>query len=71
MSVIARVRNIGTNRGGGLGLEIPVIHELRGDPKYLVRLLKLINSSESAKQSLQMELRAWSLLKSLEDKGIS
>ena len=37
-------------RGGGLGLEIPVIYELCGDPKYLVRLDKLINSSESAKE---------------------
>ena len=43
---------MGINRGGGLGLEILVIYELRGDPKYLVRLDKLINSSESAKQSL-------------------
>ena len=55
MSAIARVRNSGTNRGGGLGLEIPVIYELRGDPKYLVRLDKLMNSSKSAKQSLRME----------------
>ena len=43
------------NRGGGLGLEITVIYELCGDPKYLVRLDKHINSSESAKQSLRME----------------
>ena len=35
---------------------VPVIYELiRGDPKYLVRLDKFINSSESAKQSLKME----------------
>ena len=35
---------------------VTVIYELvRGDPKYLVRLDKLINSSESAKQSLRME----------------
>ena len=61
---------MGIHRGGGLGLEIPVIFELRGDPKYIVRLDKLINSSESAKQSLKMEVRAWSLLKSLEEKGI-
>ena len=54
-----------------MGLEIPVIYELRGDPKYLVRLDKLINSSESAKQLLGMEVKAWSLLKSLEGKGIS
>ena len=46
---------MGNDRGGGLGLEIPVIYELRGDPKYLVRLDKLINSSESAKQSLRVE----------------
>ena len=59
------------NRGGGLGLEFPVIYELRGDPKYLVRLDKLINSSESTKQSLGMEVRAWSLLNRLEGKGIS
>ena len=62
---------MGINRGGGLGLEIRVIYELRGDAKYLVRLDKLINSSESAKQSLGMDVRAWSLLKSLEGKGIS
>ena len=52
---------MGINRAGSLGLEIPVINELRGDPKYLVRLGKLIYSSESAKQSLGMEVRAWSL----------
>ena len=46
---------MGINRGGDLGLEIPVIYELHGDPKYLVRLDNLINSSESAKQSLTME----------------
>ena len=51
---------MGINRGGDLGLEITVIYELRGDPKYPVRLGKLINSSESAKQSLGMEVRAWS-----------
>ena len=45
---------MGINRGGGLGLEIPVIYELCGDPQYLVRLDKLINSSES----LGMEVRA-------------
>ena len=43
------------NRGGSLGLEITVIYELFGDPKFLVRLDKYINSSESAKQSLRME----------------
>ena len=43
---------MGITRGGGLGLEIPVVYELRGDPKYLVRFDKLINNSESAKQSL-------------------
>ena len=43
------------NRGAGLGLEIPVSYELRGDPKYLIRFDKLINSSESSKQSLGME----------------
>ena len=37
-----------------MGLEIPVIYELCGNPKYLVRLDELI-SSESAKQSLGME----------------
>ena len=62
---------MGINRGGGLGFEIPVTYELRGDPKYLVRLDKLINSSESAEQSLGIEVRASSLLKSLEEKGIS
>ena len=46
---------MGIDRGGSLGLEIPVISELRGNPKYLVRLDKLINSSESALQSLRME----------------
>ena len=46
---------VGINRGGGLGLEISVIYELRGNPKYLVRLDKLINSSKSAKQSFGME----------------
>ena len=54
-----------------MGLEIPLIYELHGDPKNLVRLDKLINSSESAEQSLGMEVRAWSLLKSLEGKGMS
>ena len=62
---------MGKKRGGGLGLESPVIYELRGDPKYLVRLDKLINSSESSKQPLGMEVRAWTLLKILEGKGIS
>ena len=38
-----------------MGLEIPVIYELCGNPKYLVRLDELINSSESAKQSSGME----------------
>ena len=73
MSVIARVRNsgVGINRGGGLGLEIPVIYAVTWRPKYLVRLDKLINSSESAEQSLGIEVRASSLLKSLEEKGIS
>ena len=46
---------MGINRGGGLGLEIPVSYELRGDPKYLIRLDQLINSSESSKQSLGMK----------------
>ena len=46
---------MGINRGGSLGLEIPVIYESGGNPKYLVRLDELINSSESAKQSLRME----------------
>ena len=46
---------MGINRGAGLGLEIPVSYELRGDPKYLIRLDKLINSSEPSKQSLGME----------------
>ena len=41
--------------GSGLGLEITVIYELYGDPKYLVRLDKHINSSETAKQSLRMK----------------
>ena len=59
------------NRDGGLGLEIPVIYELCGNPKYHARLDKLINSSESTKQSLRIEVRTWSLLKSLEGKGIS
>ena len=57
MSIVARVRNSGgvrINRGGGLGLE-PSYELICGDPKYLVRLDKLINSSESAKQSLRME----------------
>ena len=44
---------------------------MRGDPKYLVRLDMLINSSKSSKQSLGMEVRAWSLLKSMAGKGIS
>lgn len=44
------------NRGGsGLGLKITVIYELYGDQKYLVRLGKHINNSDSAKQSLRME----------------
>ena len=46
---------MGINRDGGLGLEIPVIYELRGDPKYLVRLDKLKKNGESAQQSLRME----------------
>ena len=46
---------MGINRGAGVRLEIPVGYELRGDPKYLIRLDKLINSSESSKQSLGME----------------
>ena len=62
---------MGINKGGGLGLEIPDIYELRGDPKYLVRLDKFNTSSESAKKSLGMEVSAWSFLKSLEGKGIS
>ena len=41
--------------GWGLS-QVPVIYQLIcGDPKYFVRLDKLINSSESAKQSLRME----------------
>ena len=59
------------NRDGSLGLEIPVIYELCGNPKYRARLDKLINSSESTKQSLRIEVRTWSLLKSLEGKGTS
>lgn len=43
------------NRGGGLGLEIPVVLELYGDRKYLERLDKLINSSETAMKSLRKE----------------
>ena len=47
---------MGINRGAGVRLEIPVGYELpRGDPKYLIRLDKLINSRESSKQSLGME----------------
>ena len=41
------------NRGGVLGLEI---YDLYGDPKYLAILDELINSSETAKQSLRIEL---------------
>ena len=44
------------NRGGVLGLEIPVIYDLYGDLKYLAILDELINSSETAKQSLRIEL---------------
>ena len=46
---------MGINKGAGLGLEIPVSYELRDDPKYLIRVDKLINCSESSKQSLGME----------------
>ena len=37
------------NRGGGLGLEIPVGYKFFGGPSYLDRLDKLIQESEAAK----------------------
>ena len=43
------------NRGGGLGLESPVIYNLYSNPKYLTRLNELINSTETIKQPLRME----------------
>ena len=43
------------NRGDGLGLEIPVIDELHGDQKYPARLNELVNTTETAKQSLRIE----------------
>ena len=46
---------MGINRRGGLGLEVLVIYELRGDPKYLIRLDRLVNSTVSSKHSLGME----------------
>ena len=42
------------NRVGSLGLEIPVIYELYGDPNYLARLNELITSTETAKQLLRI-----------------
>ena len=43
------------NRGGGLGLEIPVEYKFFGGPSYLDRLDKLIQESEAAKNSLREE----------------
>lgn len=43
------------NRGGGLGLEIPVVLELYGKRQYLEKLDELINSSETAMKSLRKE----------------
>ena len=37
------IRGEKISRDGSLRLEIPVISELYGDPKYLARLIKLIN----------------------------
>ena len=38
-----------------LGLEIAVIYELYGNPKYLARVDELISSTKTAKQLLSME----------------
>ena len=46
---------MGINTAAGLGLEIPFSYELHGDPKYLIRLDKLINSTVSSGHSLGME----------------
>ena len=43
------------NRGGGLGLEIPVEYKFFGGPSYLDRLDKFIQESEAAKNSLREE----------------
>ena len=53
------------HRGGVLWLEIPIIYELYGDPKYLAILDELINSTETAKQSLGIELEGVSSPKEL------
>ena len=65
------IGGIRIDRGGGLGLEIPVIFELYGDPKYLARLNELINSAETAKRLLKIEHEGVSSPKEREEKSAS